>query len=174
MTVAATTTPFRSVAGRFATGVTVLSAVNEGQPFGMTANSFATVSVDPLLVLVCIASGARIHDRILESGSFAVTVLSAGQEATARRFADKSRPAGAAAFEDDAWAPGPATGCPVLLEGAAYFDCLVKDAHPAGDHSIFVGEVHAFDALPGRQPLVFAGGTFVPTTYAFPTLETPI
>lgn len=159
---------FRRVAGRFATGVTVVTTQAADGPFGMTANSFTTVSLDPLLVLVCIGRRARIREHLVSTGSFAVTVLSAGQRATARRFADPSRPVGAAAFVDDAWVPGPATGNPVLLDGTAWFDCAVQDVHTAGDHAIVVGEVQAIGHLPAEQPLVFAGGAFHTTV---PTLE---
>ncbi|MFJ9519446.1 flavin reductase family protein [Kitasatospora sp. NPDC101801] len=162
---------FRQVAGRFATGVTVVTTRAADGPFGMTANSFATVSLDPRLVLVCIGERARIREHLLDTGSFAVTVLSSGQQATARRFADPSRPSGTAAFADDAWAPGPVTGNPVLLDGAGWFDCAVRDIHPAGDHSIVVGEVRALSPLPAEQPLIFAGGGFLTATR--PTLEVP-
>ncbi|MFD8086446.1 flavin reductase family protein [Kitasatospora sp. NPDC059722] len=161
---------FRSVAGRFATGVTVVATRSADGPFGMTANSFATVSLDPLLVLVCVGHKARIREHLLATGAFAVTVLGAGQQATARRFADPRRPLGAAAFADDAWAPGPATGSPVLLDGAGWFDCTVHAVHPAGDHAIVVGAVQAIGRPPAAQPLVFSGGAFHTTA---PALEIP-
>lgn len=152
---------FRRVAGRFATGITVVTTRMDGAPFGMTANSFTTVSLEPRLVLICVGERARIREHLLASGTFAVTVLGAGQQATARRFADPARPGGGAAFADDAWAPGPATGNPVLLDGSGWFDCAVRDVHPAGDHSIVVGEVRALNLLPAEQPLLFAGGEFL-------------
>ncbi|MCH0538346.1 flavin reductase family protein [Streptomyces sp. MUM 203J] len=160
---------FRRVAGRFATGVTVVTTQADDGPFGMTANSFTTVSLDPRLVLVCVGERARIREHLVTTGAFALTVLGAAQQATARRFADPARPPGAAGFADDAWAPGPATGNPVLLDGTGWFDCAVRDIHPAGDHSIVVGEVQAFSLLPAEQPLLFSGGRFL--TAAAHTLE---
>ncbi|MER5889965.1 flavin reductase family protein [Streptomyces sp. NPDC001941] len=160
---------FRRAAARFATGVTVVTTRTDDGPFGMTANSFTTVSLDPRLILVCVGERARIREHLLRTGTFAVTVLSAGQQDAARRFADPARPAGAAAFADDAWAPGPATGNPVLLDGSAWFDCAVHDVHAAGDHSIVVGEVRALSPLDAEQPLLFAGGRFL--TAVRPALE---
>ncbi|MEU2245150.1 MULTISPECIES: flavin reductase family protein [Streptomyces] len=163
---------FRRAAGRFATGVTVVTTRTDDGPFGMTAHSFATVSLDPRLVLVCVGERARIRAHLLAADTFAVTVLSVGQRATAHRFADPARPGGAAAFADDAWAPGPATGNPVLLDGSAWFDCAVRDVHVAGDHSIVVGEVLALSLLDAEHPLLFSDGRFLTT--ARPTLEVPV
>jgi flavin reductase (DIM6/NTAB) family NADH-FMN oxidoreductase RutF len=162
---------FRRVAGRFATGVTVLAVHTPEGPFGMTANSFTTVSLDPGLVLVCLGERARIRESLLAAGHFAVSVLSAGQRATALRFARSDRPIGAAAFADDAWAPAPVGGDPVLLDGTAWFDCAVRDVHPAGDHLIVVGEVRALDLLPAEHGLVFAGGEFHRAARLSPALE---
>ncbi|WP_175647505.1 flavin reductase family protein [Streptomyces cyaneochromogenes] len=158
---------FRRTAGRFPTGVTVVTTVSDGEPYGMTANAFMTVSLDPLLVAVGIGLGARGHDRVLRSGRFAVTVLSDRQTGTARRFADPARPVGAAAFAADDWTAGPATGCPVLPDGVGWFDCSVRDAHPAGDHTLVIGRVEDFGPLTGERPLVFVDGSFTAPDTSF-------
>ncbi|MFH8802238.1 flavin reductase family protein [Streptomyces sp. NPDC017936] len=151
---------FRRAAGRFPTGVTVLTTLADGEPYGMTANAFMTVSLDPLLVAVGIGHRARAHEHVLRSGRFAVTVLAGHQEPAARRFADPARPVGEAAFAADAWTRAPATGCPVLTEGAAWFDCTVHATHPTGDHTLVVGRVEAFAPLDADHPLIFLNSDF--------------
>ncbi|WP_225824770.1 flavin reductase family protein [Streptomyces naphthomycinicus] len=163
MTAAATTERtalFRRTASRFPTGVTVLTTVTDGEPYGMTANAFLTLSLDPLLVAVAVGVGSRAFERVPAAGRFAVTVLGDRQTATARRFADPARPAGTAAFADDPWTPGPATGCPVLTDGVGFFDCSVEAVHPAGDHVLVVGRAESFGPLDGVRPLVFTEGAF--------------
>jgi flavin reductase len=153
---------FRRTAGRFPTGVTVLTTPAHGAPYGMTANAFMTLSLDPLLVAVGIGVRSRAHAHVLRSGRFAVTVLSDRQTDTARRFADPARPVGEAAFAADDWTAGAVTGCPVLLDGVGFFDCSVQATHPAGDHTLVVGRVEDFGPLRGEHPLVFADGAFTP------------
>jgi flavin reductase len=157
---------FRHAAGHFPTGVTVLSTVVDGQPHGMTVSSFTTVSISPLLVLVSVRRDARVHRHILRSRVFAVTVLGADQEQLARWFANPHRPAGAQAFTGLDWHPAPHTGSPVLAGGISYFDCLVRDAYPAGDHTVLTGHVQAFDVLSERLPLLFVRSRYVPAPAA--------
>lgn len=149
------TARFRDAAGRFATGVTVVSTLADGVPHAMTVNSFMSVSIEPLLVLVSLRNDARTRRHIHRSGVFAVTVLGADQESVARWFAHPQRPAGAMAFADVDWRPGPVTGAPVLPDGVGYFDCEVQATHSAGDHSLIVGAVVDFDVLADRAPLLF-------------------
>jgi flavin reductase len=148
-------TRFRDAAGRFATGVTVVSTLAGGVPHAMTVNSFMSVSIDPLLVLVSLRNEAWTRRQIRRSGVFAVTMLGADQEGLARWFAHPQRPAGAKAFADVDWRPGPVTGAPVLPDGVGYFDCEVHATHSAGDHALVVGAVVAFDVLSDRPPLLF-------------------
>ncbi|MEV5903058.1 flavin reductase family protein [Streptomyces sp. NPDC052127] len=159
---------FRRAAGRFPTGVTVVTTLADGEPYGMTANAFMTLSLDPLLVAVGIGHRARAHGHVLRSGRFAVTVLADHQEPTARRFADPARPVGEAAFTADAWTKGPASGCPVLTDGTAWFDCVVRAAHPAGDHTLVVGRVETFGLLDTDRPLLFVNGDFAAAGPALP------
>lgn len=149
----------REVMSRFATGVTVLTAPGE-RGHGMTANAFTSVSLDPPLVLCCVASTSRMHEAILAAGAFGVTVLASDQLPVARYFADKRRPAGAAQFETVDWAPGPRTGAPLLDGALAWLECELEHTYDGGDHAIFVGRVLGAVAGHGDQPLLFHGGRF--------------
>ncbi|GAA3143533.1 hypothetical protein GCM10010449_73870 [Streptomyces rectiviolaceus] len=153
---------FRQTAGRFPTGVTVVSTVVDGQPHGTTVNSFTTVSMDPLLVLVSLGRSSRLHDHVLNGWRFAVTVLSDRQEGDARWFADPARPVGREAFGGRPWSAAPYSGAPVLLDGVAYFDCAVEDAHPAGDHTLLLGRAESFGVLSDRPALLFSDSRFAP------------
>jgi flavin reductase (DIM6/NTAB) family NADH-FMN oxidoreductase RutF len=112
-----TSRQFRDTVGMFTTGITVVTAVSARLGHGMTANAFASVSLDPLLVLVCVVRDALMHKVLEESGRFAVSVLAADQEDLARYFSDSGRPGGLAQFVPVGWRPGPVTGAP-LLDGA--------------------------------------------------------
>jgi flavin reductase (DIM6/NTAB) family NADH-FMN oxidoreductase RutF len=140
---------FRQVMGHFASGVTVVTTRSEGQPFGMTVASFASLSLRPPLVLICIEKGVRTHDAIAAAGQFAVNILGDDQEEVSRVFASRSDEK----FSAVATIEG-SLGLP-LLEGAiASIECRVTDQLPGGDHTIFVGEVA--DALTGDgEPLLY-------------------
>lgn len=159
-----TPTAFRSVAARYATGVTVVTTAGQGTVHGITVNSFTTVSLEPLLVLICVERSARMHRLIERTGVFAVSILSAGDEELSRRFSVPGRPEGEAEFAGLECAPGPATASPVLRAGLGWFDCRVTGAHAAGDHSLFIGEVAAMGlGSDDAGPLVFyRGGYRVP------------
>jgi len=147
---------FRDVMGHFATGVTVVASRRpDGAPYGLTVNSVASVSLQPLLVLVCLDREAVSHDWIVEGGVFAISVLSSRDEALARRFSAGER---AQRFQDLPHRVA-ATGSPVLEEALAWLDCEIRDIHVAGDHSIVVGEVVACGCGEGG-PLVFYGGDY--------------
>lgn len=130
----------RDAMAAFATGVTVVT-VNDGSQHGMTASSFASLSLRPPLVLVCVAHDAVMHGCLLVARHFGVSILAAHQEELARRFADPSRPLGPAQFAGVRWRPGRLTGAPLLHGALAAFECEPRAAHPAGDHTIFVGHV---------------------------------
>ncbi len=151
---------FRRTVGLFATGVTVVTTAVDDVLHGMTANAFSSVSLDPLLVLVCVSGRARMHDLLAGAQTFAVTVLSADQEPLSRFFAG-DRPAGRDQFEGVGWHPAPTTGCPVLSEGLAFVDCRLTEMHEGGDHSIFLGEVVDLGTLrPDAAPLLWFGGRY--------------
>jgi flavin reductase (DIM6/NTAB) family NADH-FMN oxidoreductase RutF len=146
--------------GRFPTGVTVVTSRDgEGAPVGLTVNAFASVSLDPPLVLVCIdhASTSRVH--LMSASSFGVNILSSGQGAVARRFA--SDPA-EGRFDGVAWQGGPG-GAPLLDGVAAWLSCTLEAAHEAGDHTILVGRVVAA-GTGAAEALAFYRGAFATVT----------
>jgi flavin reductase (DIM6/NTAB) family NADH-FMN oxidoreductase RutF len=145
---------FRSVMGHFATGVTVVTATTPEGPVGMTANAVASLSLDPLLLLVAFDNEARTLPAIRETGRFGVNVLHAGQEELARLFASK-RP------ESEKFAGVPHTvhdGIPVIEDALAWVGCRLERLIPGGDHTIGIGAVEAAEAGDGRPLLWFRGG----------------
>ena len=148
---------FRHVMAHFTTGVTVVTSLTpDGRPCGLTANSVASVSLHPLLVLVCVDRGAASHTCIVKGGVFAVSILGLQHAELARRFSlDGDR---SARFEELHYRTE-VTGSPVLEDALAWLDCRVTDVHHGGDHSIVVGEVVACDAREG-EPLVFYRGGY--------------
>jgi flavin reductase (DIM6/NTAB) family NADH-FMN oxidoreductase RutF len=150
---------FRSALGAFATGVTVITTRGEEHAYGMTANAFSSVSLDPPLILVCTKIGAEGSDHIERNRCFAVNILGADQEPLSRYFASKDRPRGRDAFRA---VPHTvlATGSPILDGVCAFLDCQLHEAHQAGDHRIFIGEVLELGVFADVQPLIFAGGAY--------------
>jgi flavin reductase (DIM6/NTAB) family NADH-FMN oxidoreductase RutF len=138
----------------FATGVTIVTAVApDGSPAGMTVNSFTSVSADPPQVLVCVDRRSRMHDLFRDGASFAVNVLSESQREVSARFASPVEDR----FAGIGWKAGE-TGAPLLPETLALFECAVRQAVAAGDHTIVVGEVVRLDSAPGRPLLFFGSG----------------
>jgi flavin reductase (DIM6/NTAB) family NADH-FMN oxidoreductase RutF len=152
-------TALRKVLGRFATGVTVVTAGLQ-TPSGMTANAFTSVSLDPPRILVCIDRSAAVYKSVLADGCFGVSMLSARQEDVARYFADHSRPRGTDEFAAVEWSPGPGTGAPILHGALAWLDCALVTSHDGGDHEIFIGSVQASGFEETEEALVFYGGHF--------------
>jgi flavin reductase len=151
---------FRTTMGSFPTGVTVVTiACYDGNVYGMTVNSFSSVSLDPMLVLVCLNQTSRGVGLIERVGGFAVNVVSAGQQDVSRWFANRHRPVGSAMFDGVPFEPG-VTGCPVLVDAAASFECRLEQSHRAGDHVIVLGEVVALVHRPELEPLIFHAGTY--------------
>jgi flavin reductase (DIM6/NTAB) family NADH-FMN oxidoreductase RutF len=146
--------------GSFPTGVTVVTvASGDGGMHGITVNSFSSVSLDPMLVLVCLNETSPGIGLIECAGAFAVNVLSAGQQDVSRWFASRYRPAGSAMFGGVPFEAG-VTGCPVLADAAASFDCRLRQSHRAGDHLIVLGEVVGLVHRPQLEPLIFHGGSY--------------
>lgn len=147
---------FRHVMGHFTTGVTVVTSRRpDGSPCGLTANSVASVSLDPVLVLVCLDRAAASHSCVIGGGAFAVCILGSDAERVARLFSEGER---AERFAEAPWRTE-ATGSPVLEDALAWLDCRVEAVYEAGDHSIVVGEVRACAAKDG-DPLVFYRGDY--------------
>lgn len=143
--------------GRFPTGVTVVTTCDpDDGPYGLTASSLASVSLDPLYLLVCIGKGSRSHDVVAAGEHFAVNVLAADSVDLATRF---SLADPADRFEGIDYRTE-VTGSPVLERASAWLDCRVAQLHDGGDHTIVVGEVLGCDADDGVEPLVYHAGTY--------------
>ncbi|MDX8499947.1 alpha/beta fold hydrolase [Mesorhizobium sp. VK4C] len=147
---------FRRALGSFLTGVTIVTTIGqEGEPRGFTANSFTSVSLDPPLVLVCIAHKALGHPVFATAKSFAINILNESQKAASGIFASKA----ADKFATVDWRPGQ-TGSPVLDGSVACFDCDMERLVEAGDHSILIGRVRDFQHNTA-QPLGYCRGAYV-------------
>ncbi len=146
----------RDAMGCFATGVTIITALDAaGQPVGLTANSFTSVSLDPPLLLVCIANTAGTAPALRGATHFGVNVLQIGQQPASNRFATK----GEDRFANLPWAPGQ-TGVPLLESSLVSFECEGESLHEAGDHFILIGRVVRAQFEPHRDPLLFFRGKY--------------
>jgi flavin reductase (DIM6/NTAB) family NADH-FMN oxidoreductase RutF len=146
---------YRLTCSRFATGVTVIAALDQkGHPHGMTVNSFASVSLEPPLVLVSIDLRNAILGHFLTCPYFAVNVLSEDQEGLSRRFSSTSENR----FHGVDWHPAE-SGVPLLAGALAHLECAVTNVLEAGDHSVLFGEVRRAEYREGR-PLVFFGSSY--------------
>lgn len=146
----------RQALGAFVTGVTVITTRDtDGTPRGFTANSFTSVSLDPPLVLVCIAKSAGSFDVFERAGGYAVNILGEGQRDVSGVFASDTPNR----FDQVTWQDGPA-GNPVFDDTAAWLDCTMHDRVDAGDHVILIGQVQAFTAH-NEAPLGYCRGAYV-------------
>lgn len=146
----------REALGCFATGVTIVTALAEdGTPIGLTANSFTSVSLDPPLLLVCIANSAGSAPALAAAARFVVNVLQIGQQPASNRFAGK----GEDRFAVTEWAPGE-NGAPVLAGSLSAFECARHAVHEGGDHFILVGRVTRAIFEPRRDPLLYFRGKY--------------
>jgi flavin reductase (DIM6/NTAB) family NADH-FMN oxidoreductase RutF len=147
---------FRDALGCFATGVTIITAMDsDGKPIGLTANSFTSVSLDPPLLLVCVANNAGSAPVLRAAERFAVNVLQIGQQPTSNRFAGK----GEDRFANTAWEVGE-FGTPVLTSSLSSFECARVAVHEGGDHFILVGRVLKAMFEPRRDPLLYFRGKY--------------
>ena len=121
---------FRDVLGRFASGVTVVTTISNGEPVGMTCQSFSSVSLDPPLVLFIPAKSSRSWPLIQRSGKFCVNFLAADQAELSNTMASR----GADKFGEVKWTPSAQTGSPILEGSLAHVDCTIQTVHEAGDH----------------------------------------
>jgi len=148
---------FRRAAGRFPSGIVI---VTTGGGHAMTVSAFASVSLDPPLVLFCAEKIARFHDAVLAAGAWAVSVLGEDGEKTARWLATRGRPL-PGQLDGVPHQRGAVTGAPLLDDALATMECITEAVYDGGDHSIVLGRVAAVAAPAGppRGPLVhFAGG----------------
>jgi flavin reductase (DIM6/NTAB) family NADH-FMN oxidoreductase RutF len=147
----------RDALGCFGTGVTVVTTFDAaGNPIGLTANSFTSVSIDPPLILFCLAKTSASLSTFLAADGFAINVLHIGQQPTSSRFAQRH----ASRFEGTAWDRHPNSGSPCITGSLASFDCRRRAVHDAGDHVVFIGEVRHAIFEPHRDPLVFFRGKY--------------
>jgi 3-hydroxy-9,10-secoandrosta-1,3,5(10)-triene-9,17-dione monooxygenase reductase component len=147
---------FRDVLGRFATGVTVVTAMSGDEPVGMTCQSFSSVSLNPPLVLFCPAKGSRAWPRIQRAGSFCVNLLAHDQAEISNLMATK----GIDKFAAVDWQRSPSTGSPLLNGILGYVDCTVHAVHEAGDHYIVIGRVLDLAGTEAPAPLLFFEGRY--------------
>ena len=146
----------RDALGCFASGVTIVTARGaDGVPVGLTANSFTSLSLDPPLLLVCVAHSSNSAPVLLEAGHFAVNVLQIGQQPASNRFASKAEDR----FSATAWSEGEG-GVPVLDGSLGSFECKRHAVHEGGDHFILIGEVVRATFEPRRDPLLFFRGKY--------------
>jgi flavin reductase (DIM6/NTAB) family NADH-FMN oxidoreductase RutF len=131
---------FRAALGRFATGITIMSTLQAGVAHAMTASAFASVSLDPPLVLVCVDKDVRMHAAVLDCGFWAISVLAGDQRAIADRFARSGRDL-YSQFDGIGATAGLKTGCPVIDGAQSWLECRTWATYDAGDHTIVVGEV---------------------------------
>jgi flavin reductase (DIM6/NTAB) family NADH-FMN oxidoreductase RutF len=146
---------FRAVFGRFATGVAVITSAGSGGRGGMTANAICSLSLDPLLALVCFENEARTLPVVREAGTFAVNVLGAEQEQLAEVFASKlPEPE-----KLDAVAHHMRDGVPIIDGALAWAVCRLRELIAGGDHTIAIGKVDAM-GLGNGAPLLWYGGRY--------------
>jgi flavin reductase (DIM6/NTAB) family NADH-FMN oxidoreductase RutF len=148
---------FRKAMGSFATGVTVITVDYEGEVHGMTANAFTSVSLDPLLVLVCVDHRARTHTHLHARKRFGVNVLAENQHAISEYYAGPSPIHQHVEQEAGARFDRTEHGTPVLHGALAYLECRLHTAQDAGDHTIFIAEVEDVVVREGDPLLYFRG-----------------
>ena len=153
-----TPTDFRQAMGTFATGVTVITVDQEGEVHGMTANAFCSVSLDPVLVLVCVDHRARTHAHLHARKRFGINVLRCDQQAVSEYYARVSE-SHQRAEEAGASFDRTAHGTPVLHGALAYLECRLHSTQQAGDHTIFIAEVEDAVVREG-EPLLFFRGRY--------------
>jgi flavin reductase (DIM6/NTAB) family NADH-FMN oxidoreductase RutF len=144
---------FKAAMSHFASGVTVVTTEHEGKPYGMTVASFASLSLRPPLVLVCVERSVKTHDAIRAAGKFGVSILGAEQGEVSNRFASRVEDK----FEGVAIRRGE-SGVPLIDGAITTLECNVTEVLPGGDHTIFVGEVVDANTAAGEPLLYFRSG----------------
>ncbi len=150
----------RKMRGLFASGVAVVTTVQDDKLRGVTVNAFTSVSLDPPLILICLANDSESKDWVAGSGIFAVNLLSDEQEFLSERFAARA-PIVNTRFDGVPYHTA-ITGSPILADSLAWYDCRVETTHDGGDHTIFVGRVEAVGfGTEGKQPLLYFANRYV-------------
>ena len=154
---------FRKAMGSFATGVTIVTVDLDGEVHGMTANAFASVSLNPLLILVCVDHSARTHAHLHARKRFGINILNANQRAISEYYARAVRTDSLVSQRAEAEAGArfdrTVKGTPILHGALAYLECRLKSAQDAGDHTIFIAEVEEVVVREG-EPLLFFRGKY--------------
>ena len=150
---------FRKAMGCFATGVTIITLDLEGEVHGMTANAFASVSLDPMLVLVCVDHNTRTHAHMHEKKRFGINVLGEDQRTISEYYARPARTHEHAEAEAGARFDRTKHGTPKLQGALAYLECRLHSSEQAGDHTIFIAEVEDVVVRQG-DPLLFFRGKY--------------
>ncbi|HEY1828319.1 MAG TPA: flavin reductase family protein [Acidimicrobiales bacterium] len=145
---------FREVLGHFATGITIVTALEEGVPVGFSCQSFSALSLDPPMVLLAPAKSSTSWPRIAAAGAFCVNILEAGQESVCRAFAVS----GGDKFDGVEWTSGAATGAPVLTGSLAHIECTLGAIYEGGDHELVTGLVVAIEEGEGSPLLFYRSG----------------
>lgn len=151
---------FRHAMGCFATGVTIITVDLEGEVHGMTANAFASVSLDPLLVLVCVDHSTRTHAHLHAKKRFGINVLAEAQRSISEYYARPDRTHEDAEAEAGARFVRTSHGTPMLEGSLAYLECRLHSSQVAGDHTIFIAEVEDV-VVHGGNPLLFFTGKYL-------------
>jgi flavin reductase (DIM6/NTAB) family NADH-FMN oxidoreductase RutF len=154
-----TAAEFRQALGCFGTGVTIITLDDAGAVHGMTANAFTSVSLDPMLILVCVDRKARTHAHLHTQKRFGVNVLAESQQAISQYYANPAREHDKAEQEAGARFDRTSHGTPVLHGALAYLECRLHTAQDAGDHTIFIAEVEDVVVREG-DPLLFFRGKY--------------
>ena len=150
---------FRTIIGHFATGVTVITSHDGDRLHGMTANAVSSLSLDPVMVLICIDKTTHAHEVIMASGVFAVNILGEHQETLSRIFAKKGEPE-AGSLRGQPYRTGE-TGTPILADCLAFIECRVASTLDGGDHTIFLGSVVSEGVISDDvKPLLFYRGGY--------------
>ena len=144
---------FREVLGHFATGITIVTAMEDEGPVGFTCQSFTSLSLDPALIALAPAKTSTSWPKIAAAGAFCVNILSSDQEALCRTFAAS----GADKFAGVGWSTA-ATGAPVLDGALAFIDCHLEQIHDAGDHELVLGRVLDMGVGEGTPLLYYRSG----------------
>jgi flavin reductase (DIM6/NTAB) family NADH-FMN oxidoreductase RutF len=152
-------TEFRKGMGAFATGVTIITVDLDGEVHGMTANAFTSVSLDPMLVLVCVDHSTRTHAHLHTKKRFGINVLGKDQRAISEYYARPERSHEHAEAEAGARFDRTRHGTPILHGALAYLECRLQSVQEAGDHSIFIAEVEDV-VLRDGDPLLFFRGKY--------------
>ncbi len=145
---------YRNLIGQFATGVTVITSNVDGCLHGMTASAVASVSLDPILLLVCVDHGSNCYQQLARATHFGVNVLREGQDAVSNKFATRHDPERNALAEGVEFEVGHA-GVPLLADCLVRFVCRTTQRQVAGDHTIFIGEVQTGDSVTNDAPLIY-------------------